>query len=125
MDASTIISVASDYYGIQEQELKGDDRHIPVVKARHVAMFYCRQFTDLTTAEIGDYFNRGRPDVIHATKSVNNQCETDPCYRRQVEDVLILLKEKDESVSYEEVWGENDWMPGIFVKMDAITTLAS
>jgi chromosomal replication initiator protein len=52
------------------EDVKSPTRERPVAKARHDAIFLCRQLTDFTLCEIGAFFNRDHSTVISSVRLV-------------------------------------------------------
>lgn len=127
LEPAQIIQTVAEYFSVKESDLLSCTRLMPVVKARHVAIYYLREMAELSLRETGCFLKRNHASVIHAIKSVNDQCETNPTYRKQVEDIYKLLSFVPVSLGdSDEIWAENDYYPeSILVKMDTITTLAS
>jgi chromosomal replication initiation ATPase DnaA len=66
------------------------------IKAKHIAMFCLKKFTDMNFRQIGEIFNgegTGKhADVYHAIKSVNNQTDVYPAYRMELNNIINALK---------------------------------
>ena len=66
-----IKNAISSYYGVPPELLVGKRRTRPVVHARQVAMYLCRDMTNVTLAAIGDSFGgRNHATVLHACRKV-------------------------------------------------------
>ncbi len=71
---ATIISITADYFGIPVDELTGKNRGRVYVTSRHIAMYLCRQLTDLSLPKIGESFgDRDHTTVMYAVKKVEDQ----------------------------------------------------
>ena len=64
-------------------QLCSTDRSHSVVEARQIAMYLCRELTDLSLPKIGQAFGRDHTTVIHANKKI-----------------LALMKEKRETFNH-------------------------
>jgi len=113
--ADKIISIVSDHFHMDSSLLGIRSRGTTLVMPRHLAMYFCRYYTHLSFSDIGNYFNRNHDTVIHAIKSVNNQCDTDKDYKRTFDDIERMVKYEKESITHlekmmvEEVYQENDF----------------
>jgi chromosomal replication initiator protein len=86
-------SVVSDYFNISVDLVCAKTRKREVVRARQVAMFFCKELTPHSLKTIGLHFGgRDHSTVIHANQSVQDQIETDPMFR----DMISELRHKIE-----------------------------
>lgn len=87
-----IIKTVSKYYEIDPEELKTDDRHRPLVKARQQSIFFIMRETTLKLKEIGSLFNRDHSTVIHSKEAVDDLSFTDRHYRSELLNLKELIK---------------------------------
>ena len=79
------IAVASSYYKLDPEQLRGKTRTRHVSKARQVAMFLSRHFTSHSLKAIGLYFGgRDHSTVIHACNSVQDRTDVDPIFSEEL-----------------------------------------
>ncbi len=63
--------------------MKGKVKKREIVIPRQVAMYFCKRYTQLTLALIGENFGgRDHSTVIHALESVEDMMKTDPNFQR-------------------------------------------
>ena len=80
-----IMAVAAMSYGFSVTELQGPSRRQPLVLARQIAMYLCRDLTDLSFPKIGKIFGgRDHTTVIHANRKITRLLVSDPDIARQV-----------------------------------------
>ena len=66
-----IIKETADYYTLTPDELLGPSRSRPLVTARQVAMYLCRELTPLSLPKIGEAFGgRDHTTVMHADSKI-------------------------------------------------------
>ncbi|MDE2730762.1 MAG: chromosomal replication initiator protein DnaA [Bacteroidota bacterium] len=83
-----IQKIVCHYLNVDQRLLSGRTRRREIVQARHLAMYFCREFTQHTTSKIGEAFGgRDHSTVIHAIKSINNQIETNANFKSVVKNV--------------------------------------
>ncbi|MFK5583203.1 chromosomal replication initiator protein DnaA [Serinicoccus sp. LYQ131] len=71
---STITREVSEYFNISMDELCGASRSRTLVNARQVAMYLCRELTDLSLPKIGQEFGgRDHTTVMHAERKIRAQ----------------------------------------------------
>ena len=69
--ASIIMEVTANYMNVSIDELCGQSREKEIVQARQMAMFLCRELTDLSLPKIGQAFgNRDHTTVMHADRKI-------------------------------------------------------
>ena len=80
--------IVCEYMDIDEDRVRGKTRKREVVRARQIAMYFCKQFTQNSLKTIGLHFGgRDHSTVIHANNTVEDQMETDDQFRSTVEDI--------------------------------------
>jgi len=83
IDAATIMAVTAEYFDVTLDELCGPIKTKQIATARQIAMYLCRELTDLTLPKIGATFGgRDHTTVMHATKKIR----TELAERRQTYD---------------------------------------
>lgn len=91
LTAEEIIRATASAYGFTVEEVKGKSRRQPLVLCRQVAMYLCRDLTDLSLPKIGDHFGgRDHTTVIHSVDKVRSLIETD----REVFDQVNRLSQQ-------------------------------
>lgn len=70
--AALIIGQTAAYFGLTIDELTGPSRGRHLVMARQIAMYLCRELTDLSLPKIGAQFgNRDHTTVMYADRKIN------------------------------------------------------
>lgn len=72
-----ILTATAASYGFGLEDLRGPSRKQPLVLCRQVAMYLCRDLTDLSLPKIGDLFHRDHTTVLHAVDRVRTVMTTD------------------------------------------------
>jgi chromosomal replication initiator protein len=69
--AATIMAVTAAYYAVSMEDLCGSSRSRQLVTARQIAMYLCREMTDLSLPKIGQHFGgRDHTTVMHADRKI-------------------------------------------------------
>jgi chromosomal replication initiator protein len=67
-----IISIAATFYQLSVEDLYGSSRSQAIALARQVAMYLCREMTNLSLPKIGQLFgNRDHTTVMYANKKIS------------------------------------------------------
>ncbi len=71
ISATAIMAATADYFGLTVEDLCGSSRGRQLVTARQIAMYLCRELTDLSLPKIGAQFgNRDHTTVMHADRKI-------------------------------------------------------
>jgi chromosomal replication initiator protein len=69
--AANIMGATADYFGLTIDDLCGSSRSRVLVQARQIAMYLCRELTDLSLPKIGQQFGgRDHTTVMHADRKI-------------------------------------------------------
>ncbi|MBZ4019887.1 chromosomal replication initiator protein DnaA [Streptomyces purpurogeneiscleroticus] len=69
--ATAIMAATADYFGLTVDDLCGSSRSRVLVTARQIAMYLCRELTDLSLPKIGGHFGgRDHTTVMHADRKI-------------------------------------------------------
>jgi len=93
--ASMIIGTTAEYYGITIDELTGTNRSRVYVAARQIAMYLCRQLTDLSLPKIGEHFGgKDHTTVMYAVKKIEEQMGQRRQTYNQVNEIHARIKQR-------------------------------
>ncbi|MCH8123381.1 MAG: chromosomal replication initiator protein DnaA [Bacteroidetes bacterium] len=99
VSADGIRDIVAESFDLDPDLLIGKSRKRPIVDARQVAMFFCKQLTQLSLEAIGRRFGgRDHSTVIHACRAVQARIDTDPGFQVQVELIGQRLQTRVPSV---------------------------
>jgi chromosomal replication initiator protein len=89
--AGTVMAVTADYYGVTVEELCGPRRDSSLCRARHIAMYLCRELTDLSLPRIGRQFDRDHTTVMHGERKIRQEIKDGKCAANHVADLTALI----------------------------------
>ncbi len=93
--ASSIIGKTAEYFAITMEELTGTSRSRVFVTARQIAMYLCRQLTDLSLPKIGEHFGgKDHTTVMYAVKKVEDQIAQRRQMYNQVNEIHARIKQQ-------------------------------
>src|SRR3954464_1588635 len=88
-----IQKTVGDYFRVDLEAMKGKIKKREIVIPRQVAMYFCKRYTQLTLALIGENFGgRDHSTVIHALESVEDMMKTDANFKVSVDELGKKLK---------------------------------
>ncbi len=84
--------IVAAYYKLGMNELLSVRRCHQLVRARHIAMYLCKQLLPLSYPEIGRKFGkRDHTTVLHGVKKIAAQVESDPALVVEIEELKQLI----------------------------------
>lgn len=93
--ADVVISVASEYFDVTSDEIRSSNRSRPLVNARQMAMYLCRELTDLSLPKIGERFGgRDHSTVLHATNKIRRQMQERQSSYEQVCELTTRIRQR-------------------------------
>jgi chromosomal replication initiator protein len=91
--APTIMAVTAEYFAISIDDLIGSSRSRVLVSARQMAMYLCRELTDLSLPKIGEKFgNRDHTTVMHAERKIRAQMAEKLTVYNQITELTSRIK---------------------------------
>lgn len=92
---STIMAQTSSYFSVTIDALCSADRSRTLVNARQIAMYLCRELTDLSLPKIGQLFgNRDHTTVMHAYRKIAAQMAAKHATFNQVTELTNKIKQQ-------------------------------
>jgi chromosomal replication initiator protein len=93
INAATIMAVTAEYFAISIDDLVGSSRSRVLVGARQMAMYLCRELTDLSLPKIGEKFgNRDHTTVMHAERKIRAQMAEKLTVYNQITELTSRIK---------------------------------
>ena len=90
---ATIMAATAEYFGLTMEDLCGSSRSRVLVTARQIAMYLCRELTDLSLPKIGQMFgDRDHTTVIHADRKIRGQMSERRATYNQVAELTNRIK---------------------------------
>ena len=88
-----IIGETASYYTLTPEELLGPSRSRPLVTARQVAMYLCRELTPLSLPKIGDAFGgRDHTTVMHADSKIRKLMGERAAVYSQIQELTARIR---------------------------------
>ncbi len=94
LTADQIMETTSEYYGVSIDDLRGQSRSRVLVNARQVAMYLCRELTDMSLPRIGQAFGgRDHTTVMHADRKIRQQMAERRTLFNQIAELTNRIKQ--------------------------------
>lgn len=94
VDAASIMEATSQYFGIDVDDLTGPSRVASIAMPRHIAIYLCRELTDLSLPKIGAKFGgRDHSTVLNSVRRVSDKIGEDRAIFTQVTELTNKLKQ--------------------------------
>ena len=92
---ATIMAQTADYFGLTMEDLSGSSRSRVLVTARQIAMYLCRELTELSLPKIGQAFGgRDHTTVMHANRKVRELMTERRSIYNQVTELTNRIKQQ-------------------------------
>ncbi|NLT55011.1 MAG: chromosomal replication initiator protein DnaA [Actinomycetales bacterium] len=96
--AATIMAQTAAYFSLTMEDLCGSSRSRVLVNARQIAMYLCRELTDLSLPKIGQQFGgRDHTTVIHADRKIRHLMAERRSIYNQVTELTNRIKQTSRS----------------------------
>jgi chromosomal replication initiator protein len=96
--AGTIMSQTASYFGLTTEDLCGTSRSRVLVTARQIAMYLCRELTDLSLPKIGQQFGgRDHTTVMHADRKIRSLMAERRSIYNQVTELTNRIKQESKA----------------------------
>ncbi len=93
--AATIMGQTASYFGLSIDDLCGTSRSRVLVTARQIAMYLCRELTDLSLPKIGQQFGgRDHTTVMHADRKIRSLMAERRSIYNQVTELTNKIKQQ-------------------------------
>ncbi|WP_412541130.1 chromosomal replication initiator protein DnaA [Longispora sp. K20-0274] len=93
LTADQIMQETAEYFGVTMEDLRGHSRSRLLVGARQVAMYLCRELTDLSLPRIGAAFGgRDHTTVMHADRKIRQQMAERRSLYNQIAELTNRIK---------------------------------
>lgn len=91
--ADLIKRVIAEEYGVTVKDLESKQRKRTLSHPRQVAMYLCRELTDMPLAAVGESFGgKDHSTIIYAENKVKESIENDQAFRGQVDKLIRKIK---------------------------------
>lgn len=88
VNIDTIQDLVADYYDVSVADLKSKSRKKELVYPRQVAMYFAKEFTNLSLKSIGYHFGgRDHSTVIHAIQTISDLMEQEDAVKEAVQKI--------------------------------------
>ena len=73
ISTAAIMAATAEYFEITVEELRGPGKTRALAQSRQIAMYLCRELTDLSLPKIGQAFGRDHTTVMYAEKKIRGE----------------------------------------------------
>lgn len=82
------------HFNIKQADLESSKRSRNLAFPRQIAMYICRNMTELSLPKIGEAFgNRDHTTVLHACEKISNEVKTNESLREVIKELEVAIKE--------------------------------
>lgn len=92
VSANTIKEAVGNYFNLKIEDFNAKKRNKSIVYPRQIAMYLCREITDLSLPKIGEEFGRDHTTIMHAHEKISNEIKIDPNLKSIIEDLTNRIE---------------------------------
>jgi chromosomal replication initiator protein len=85
------LMVVCDHFNVSIKSVLSTSREANIVRARQVAMYFTRKYTNLSFLQIGNYYNRNHATVIYACQEIERLKKKNEMVKKQIEFIDKIL----------------------------------
>ncbi|HET9875011.1 MAG TPA: chromosomal replication initiator protein DnaA [Mycobacterium sp.] len=94
ISAATIMAAIAEYFDTTVEELRGPGKTRPLAQSRQIAMYLCRELTDLSLPKIGQAFGRDHTTVMYAERKIRNEMAERHDVFDQVKELTTRIRQR-------------------------------
>ena len=99
ISAATIMAVTAEYFSTSIEDLCGTSKTRSLSRARQIAMYLCRELTDLSLPKIGTTFGgKDHTTVMYAQKKILREIKDDRRTYDQIQELTARIRERSRSM---------------------------
>ncbi len=85
LNASKVKNAVAKHFGIDVQKLTSKSRKGDIAKARHIAVWFCREYCEMSYPQIGHQFGgRDHSTIMSSWKKISTEIDTDPYLKESI-----------------------------------------
>jgi chromosomal replication initiator protein len=94
VSANSIKDAVGSYFNLKIEDFTAKKRNRSIVYPRQIAMYLCREITDLSLPKIGEEFGRDHTTIMHAHEKISKEIQIDPNLKSIIEDLSNRIENK-------------------------------
>lgn len=94
VDAACVMAATAEYFDLTVDELRGRRGVKHIAQARQIAMYLCRELTDLSLPGIGRVFDRDHTTVMHAVRKIREEVAVGGNASSGVSGLTVLIQRR-------------------------------
>ena len=94
ISTAMIMAATAEYFETNVEELRGPSKTRPLAQARQIAMYLCRELTDLSLPKIGQAFGRDHTTVIYAERKIRGEMAQRRDVFDQVKELTTRIRQR-------------------------------
>lgn len=88
-----VMDVISKKTGVSVEDICSKKRNKEITEPRQIAIYICRELTDLSTTNLGKEFGgRDHTTVMHSCEKIAERMKLEPFFRKRIEDLIASVK---------------------------------
>lgn len=91
----TIIDSTADYFNIDPSDLRGSRKVRSIAHPRQLAMYLCRELTELSLPKIGEHFGgKDHTTVMYAYRKIRDEMQSNPQTYKEIQELTSKIQNR-------------------------------
>lgn len=91
----TIIDSTADYFNIDPADLRGSRKVRTIAHPRQLAMYLCRELTELSLPKIGEHFGgKDHTTVMYAYRKIRDEMQSNPQTYKEIQELTSKIQNR-------------------------------
>ena len=87
-----IQEIVAQQYNISITDMSSKNRSKQIAYPRQIAMYLCRQLTDLSLIKIANSFERDHSTVMHGVDKISKDMTSDDSFKDEINELISIIK---------------------------------
>lgn len=93
LSPDVIIETVAKRFDVDKEDILSKKRNREIALPRQIAIYICREMTDMSTTVIGKAFGgRDHTTVMHSCEKVDSQMKSDFAFKKRVEEMMDFIR---------------------------------
>ena len=88
----TIMAMTAEFFGFTIAQLSGTSKSRPITHARQIAMYLCRELTELSLPKVGERFGRDHTTVMHSERKIRKELAEKRDTYDEIQKITTMIK---------------------------------
>ena len=87
-----IQEIVANQYNISKTDMSSKNRSKQIAYPRQIAMYLCRQLTDLSLIKIANSFERDHSTIMHGVDKISKDMYSDENFKDEINELIQIIR---------------------------------